>query len=310
MGSYTGIEKSSEHLVDFYVDDTQMAARVGSYLTKGYRSGEVMVLIATPDHRAQIEAVLSANGLDVPTLASEGTLVHADASETLGRLTNAGQVVPERFDAVVGGLLGAAMYGGRRACAYGEMVHLLWERGLLNQAVVLESLWNELGHRLPFSLYCTYRSQVAEGDPEAVRSICDLHTEVVNAAELERTAQGTCEAHFPNSPEAVRSVRMFVAEALGRWSMSYLLDAALLVATELGTNAIRHASSPFRIELDRRQGRLRIACWDSGSGSPRKREAAPDATSGRGIAVIEALSCGWGWELRAGEKEVWAELAV
>jgi hypothetical protein len=39
---------------------------------------------------------------------------------------------------------------------FGEMVSLLWDAGLIDAAVELEVLWNELGVQYPFSLLCAY----------------------------------------------------------------------------------------------------------------------------------------------------------
>ena len=39
---------------------------------------------------------------------------------------------------------------------YGEMVGLLWRRNQTGPALALESLWNDLGRREQFSLFCSY----------------------------------------------------------------------------------------------------------------------------------------------------------
>ena len=43
-------------------------------------------------------------------------------------------------------------------CIYGEMVDVLAARGLYKAAYQLEVLWNALGEREPFTLFCGYAS--------------------------------------------------------------------------------------------------------------------------------------------------------
>ncbi len=328
MGPLTGVDNICRHVVDFYGDDAQMARRVAEHLAGGHSRGEVMVMVVTPAHRVQIERELGRFGIDAAKAASSGTLVHSDAGETLARLMSGGRLDQARFYSVVGGLMESVVGTGARACAYGEMVQLLWEAGRVNEAIALESLWNELASRFSFSLYCAYRSEATCEDLDAMRAICDLHTDVVgdlpDASRLrwpQETWQ-TCEAAFSPSPEAARSARHFVAAALSRWNMEALSDSAQLVVTELGTNALRHARSPFTVHLSRTSAKLRISVWASCSEVPEWRDAAPDATSGRGIAVVHALADSWGWDVHAIEgdhaeggsrrtgKDVWAELST
>lgn len=328
MGPLTGVDNTCQHVVDFYGDDAQMARRVGEYLAGGHSRGEVMVMIATPAHGVQIERELRSFGIDVAKAASSGMLVRSDAGETLAQFMSGGRLDQALFDSVMGDLMGSVVRTGARACAYGEMVQLLWEAGNVNEAIALESLWNELASRSSFSLYCAYRSEATCEDLEARRVICDLHTDVVgdlpDASRLRRPQDTwqTCEAAFAPGPEAARSARHFVAAALSRWNMEALSDSAQLVVTELGTNALRHARSQFTVHLARTSAKLRISVWDSCSEVPKWRDAAPDATSGRGIAVVHALADNWGWDVHAIEgdhadggsrrtgKDVWAELST
>ncbi|MBT2365680.1 ATP-binding protein [Streptomyces sp. ISL-10] len=72
------------------------------------------------------------------------------------------------------------------------------------------------------------------------------------------------------------------------WPRQYavMADAALLVVSELVTNAVRHAPGPCVLSLAVREGCIDIEVSDSSSLAPRFRE--PDLTAGSG---------GWGWRL-------------
>jgi hypothetical protein len=101
--------------------------------------------------------------------------------------------------------------------------------------------------------------------------------------------------------------------------MPHLVDDAQIIASELTTNAISHAI-PSRAALPaiifavhRRLGELRIIVWDNGPGYPARTAASPDSETGRGLAIVDALSGHkWGWWPTpiSGGKVVWAALPI
>ncbi|WP_405010153.1 ATP-binding protein [Kitasatospora sp. NBC_01539] len=70
-------------------------------------------------------------------------------------------------------------------------------------------------------------------------------------------------------------------------------DAELAVS-ELVTNALRHGGPPVRLRLRIAGGSLRIEVQDGGPGSPVLRGPDPEAVSGRGLALVQAVSQEWG----------------
>ncbi|MFC8124728.1 ATP-binding protein [Streptomyces sp. NPDC057302] len=98
--------------------------------------------------------------------------------------------------------------------------------------------------------------------------------------------------------------------------LPHLAEAAELLATELVSNALRHTKGPAALRL-RWDGRvLRIGVWDADPRPPvpSLRIADPEAEEGRGLALIESCSDGWGWYplAKSGDtgKYVWCELAA
>ena len=63
---------------------------------------------------------------------------------------------PAGFWQAISPLLRQAAKTGQPVRVFGEMVSLLWDAGLIDAAVELEVLWNELGVQYPFSLLCAY----------------------------------------------------------------------------------------------------------------------------------------------------------
>jgi serine/threonine-protein kinase RsbW len=75
------------------------------------------------------------------------------------------------------------------------------------------------------------------------------------------------------------------------------IDTAELLVSELVTNAVKFSGpGPACLTLILRYGagQLRIEVADPGPGSPVAAAADPDAESGRGLLLIEALSREWG----------------
>ncbi|MGW3288549.1 SpoIIE family protein phosphatase [Streptomyces sp. NPDC001002] len=113
-------------------------------------------------------------------------------------------------------------------------------------------------------------------------------------------------------PEAVGHARRFTRRALRGWGVPRDdMDAALLVVSELVTNALVHTDGRVRLDLTLLGDRLRVAVADSSPRTPVKPTSIGwEATGGRGILLVEAMSGTWGTVPVSGGKQVWAELAV
>jgi GAF domain-containing protein/anti-sigma regulatory factor (Ser/Thr protein kinase) len=112
-------------------------------------------------------------------------------------------------------------------------------------------------------------------------------------------------------PEAVRHARRFTRRTLRAWGVTEDLDMVLLVVSELVTNALVHTDGPVRLDITLLNHRLRIAVADSSARTPVKPTSIGwEATGGRGILLVEAVSATWGALPVSGGKQVWAELIV
>lgn len=111
-------------------------------------------------------------------------------------------------------------------------------------------------------------------------------------------------------PEEVARARSFTANTLRMWGETEAIeDAAILVVSELVTNAVRHAGSPARLKLSRHDESLIIEVRDSASAPPRWRRAALDDEGGRGLLLVSLLASEWGARnLPEGGKAVWCRL--
>jgi MEDS: MEthanogen/methylotroph, DcmR Sensory domain/Histidine kinase-like ATPase domain len=293
-----------EHVVQFYDDDADLIRAVSGYLSLAVSTGEAAILIATEPHRRAFEAELAASGIDVGRALKDGSLVSLDAAETMSRFIHAGRIDPEAFRETIGGLVRAAQQGGRRIRAYGEMVALLWEAGDVLGAIELEKLWNELGRELHFALWCGYHIDSAAGEDhaDALHQVCHLHTAVIDDAS----------ARFQAGPDAPLAARRFVTGLVARRPYAGRVDGenVQLVVSELATNAVIHAGTPFSISVSATDSVLRISVQDWSSTRPIMGDGSPAARSGRGLRIVAAVSRDWGVEFGLDGKTVWAELPL
>ncbi|KQT94724.1 hypothetical protein ASG49_07845 [Marmoricola sp. Leaf446] len=156
------------------------------------------------------------------------------------------------------------------------------------------------------------RQERLEGDVDAVLAQVGMRTRddvAVLACEYAGPAASYRreELQVTTLPE-VTAAREFGRRTLTRWGLVHLDDTVSLLVTELVTNALVHTDGPARLELRRHEGAVRVMVSDSLSKVPRPRAVDSDATGGRGLLVVGALSMGWGVEPHGEGKTVWADV--
>jgi anti-sigma regulatory factor (Ser/Thr protein kinase) len=300
---------TQEHLVHIYEEDSQLVEAVARRLVTALYEGAAAIVIATDPHRRAIEAELEAAGIHTAAAIADQRLVMLDAEMTVRRFASDGEIDAAAFHRVIGGEIRRSRSRGRRVVAYGEMVGILWDAGDVVTAIELEKLWNDLGRELDFTLICGYRSDAVAGEEhaEALAEICRLHSEVVllPPPPTEATAQ------FDATSDGPGAARHFVMDILRSWNLTgQVLDDAELVISELATNAVVHARSPFRVALRRFQSGARLSVYDESPLTPGLREGVRGGDSGHGLHLIEALAESWGVASAEPGKEVWAELTA
>jgi len=293
-----------EHVVQFYDQQEDLARAVGDYLSAAVTAHQVAIVIATEEHRQAFEAEMASAGADTAQARRDGSIIWLDAAETLARFVHEGQVDRDGFREVVGSLVRHAAQTRRGVKAYGEMVALLWEAGHVLGAIELEKLWNGLAAELSFSLFCAYHINSAAGEEhaDALHEVCRLHTAVIDDAK----------ARFRAAPDAPFAARRFLAGLLGRRPYGNRVNPhdAQLVVSELATNAVIHAGTPFSVGVRYDGSAVRISVQDWSSTQPIMRENNPHALSGRGLRLIAMVSRAWGIDYGPDGKTVWAELAL
>jgi hypothetical protein len=98
--------------------------------------------------------------------------------------------------------------------------------------------------------------------------------------------------------------------ALLRDVPSEVSECAALLTSELVTNAVLHAATPFSVTLHLMADRIRVDVADGSSVVPSIKDYATDAATGRGLTLFNTLASDWGVQPVMGGKIVWFELPV
>ncbi len=186
-----------DHVVHFYEVETSLSDALMGFIGDGLAAGEAGLVIATPEHREELERRLRAAGIDLDAARAASAYVTLDAAKTLAQLVVDGIPDPERFRELVGGEVARAARGGRRLRVFGEMVGLLLSQGHAAATIRLEELWNDLGQTHPFRLFCAYPlGPLGRGLAHPIVEVCARHSRVIpagrraaDAAAIERVGE-------------------------------------------------------------------------------------------------------------------------
>src|SRR5580704_18961567 len=113
---------------------------------------------------------------------------------------------------------------------------------------------------------------------------------------------------FPAVTASVGQARRFLIEALPPHCLVGA-DGVVLMLSELATNAVQHASTPFDVTLAVAPDGMsvRVAVSDGAGGYPAPQEPNAEAPCGRGLHIVCTLADTWGIEMRRNQpgKTVW-----
>jgi anti-sigma regulatory factor (Ser/Thr protein kinase) len=88
-----------------------------------------------------------------------------------------------------------------------------------------------------------------------------------------------------------------------------VLDDALLLVSEMVTNAVLHGAPPLVVAVECAGPSLEIRVRDGSPDLPRQRQARADDENGRGMLLMSSIAQSWGVDtLERGGKEVWFRL--
>jgi anti-sigma regulatory factor (Ser/Thr protein kinase) len=117
---------------------------------------------------------------------------------------------------------------------------------------------------------------------------------------------------LPAESLSVRLARQAARLVLTSWWLAHVEETAVLIVSELVTNAVRHARGTDVIEVNLHATRnwLRIEIHDTDPRWPRPRIPGECEESHFGFVLVDALATTWGVRETAAGKAVWADLDI
>ncbi|MFD3541952.1 SpoIIE family protein phosphatase [Streptomyces sp. NPDC058662] len=122
-------------------------------------------------------------------------------------------------------------------------------------------------------------------------------------------------ASFDPLGRSVAAARAFVRDTLQGWGFADIVDDAVVLTSELVTNAVVHAGTSAEVLCLRAEDGVRVEVADRYPERelplqlPGERPYAdPDRENGRGLMLCAALATRWGVEYTAAHKHVWFRL--
>jgi anti-sigma regulatory factor (Ser/Thr protein kinase) len=118
-------------------------------------------------------------------------------------------------------------------------------------------------------------------------------------------------ASFEPEPASVGAARRYAVGQLTEPTLAHLHDDIRTIVSELATNAVLHARTPFTISVQVDYAHVLVAVADASPARPRlPRRGDGAGMTGRGLRIVAQLSVEWGVDVRADGKTTWCKLAA
>ncbi len=105
-----------------------------------------------------------------------------------------------------------------------------------------------------------------------------------------------CQVRLPAEPATAGVARDHVRAVLAAWDVPVDADIAVLLASDLVTNAIRHqADGTITLVITSSPGQLRIDVYGTACHLPPQGPLPAEVETGAGLALVTTLADQWGW---------------
>lgn len=107
---------------------------------------------------------------------------------------------------------------------------------------------------------------------------------------------------------AASAARAEAEAAIRAWRLPVDPDVAVLLTSELVSNAITHGVGPVTLVINSNETGLRVTVHDGSANLPVLADVPPEAEAGRGLLLVASLSAEWGSYRTARGKAVYFTL--
>jgi hypothetical protein len=171
-----------DHLLQIYESDDVVLASLEGFVVSGFESKESVVIIATDAHLQALNTRLIEHGYNITDLQKNNLYMPFNAEDTLAKFMVNNWPDEDLFNTTVSSVVKLARgEQHRNVRAYGEMVAILWAKGLNGATVQLEFLWNKFCRKEVFCLFCAYpKSGFTQNIEASIGHICSAHTRIIS----------------------------------------------------------------------------------------------------------------------------------
>jgi hypothetical protein len=176
-------ESSARHIVQIYKTSQEYLQNVIQFIATGIEKKEGIVLIVTPEHWKSLERALICKGFNIDWLRTEGRLLFIDAERLLAQLIKDGEArFVDHFTSAVLGVVMDARERFSKFRVFGELVDVLCAKGMMDTAIAIEKVWDNLVEKHKFVLFCAYHAENIKNDRDQSKivEICQAHTHLLS----------------------------------------------------------------------------------------------------------------------------------
>ncbi|MDG4768600.1 ATP-binding protein [Solwaraspora sp. WMMD406] len=173
-----------------------------------------------------------------------------------------------------------------------------------------------VGHRPALHLCARPDTPAGRIARYGVSGLVSVQDSLVEAAKMVETGPRSAyrwHQYLAPHPRSPNRARRLIDAACRSWQLAALADEAMVIGSELVSNAVEHAGTELDLTTTRQAGAIRISVRDRAASPPKPvGRVVPDhgARRGRGLAIVEALASDWGYATADDGKTVWAALRL
>ena len=172
------------HEAVFYADESSLVDDYTTFAEAALKAGSGLVILVTSSRRDRIYQRLQARGIDIDRAIKERRCLWLDVPAALSSFMVDGRVDEARFWSAAGALIMEAARGSTlnppRVSACGDCAATLLHDGLVDAAVQLEQLWDDVSRTYNIDILCPYSGHGLRCDDESqvFRDIRAAHSAV------------------------------------------------------------------------------------------------------------------------------------
>jgi DNA-binding NarL/FixJ family response regulator len=172
------------HEVGLHSDEASLLDDYARFSEAAVRAGTTLIVVLSKPRADLLDESLRARGIDVDRAFRHGTYLPLDVLDTLSGFVVDGRLDEARFWNAASTLIieAARAPGGnrRRVAACGECAPTLMREGMVQAAMSLERLWDDVARTFDVDVFCGYLADDlrCNGDTAAFQTICASHSAV------------------------------------------------------------------------------------------------------------------------------------